>query len=441
MPWDCCEPGLRDDGACPSCGRERGPIAVAEEREVALRVKRRRRRVRQLQVRLRHGDDDPSSELRDYALDRVPSGQTAEDDEDDSGSSAAAYAGRTLESVWEIQQDEDDSDCGPTAAAFLRYGGATASGAPREAGEPVTGATIQELARRMRAEGERTDVPASHGVGTSVQQMREILEEFAGVHEGRRYTFSTDTEHYDIGTPGAPGQLSASAFRAYVAAFVARLAARLGASPRGVLVGIRSTGETLPSQARTGTLHWVVATSVGGGEVEFHDPGHGYGRRTYPAAEFALAHAEHALSQNPLVGLMSFNSNLTAAEADPAEVADGDVLCEVDAGWTTWGQTLEASAPGRWYPTAEEADARAREVAGEHSAVVIEAPPGNFLVVPTAEDEVSVANGEAGTLEYPDESAISRMARRMGSVVVFLRDADGEVHRHAYLHSGVTHRD
>jgi|GEM_PF-1095211 hypothetical protein len=95
------------------------------------------------------------------------------------GSSGEAWdAEKPLGKNTDIQQDAGDGDCGPTCAAFLRYGGLKSKVPPEEAGLPVTTKTIQDLCKKMRKE---TDACKSEKLGLYAEDMIDVLNEFAGV--------------------------------------------------------------------------------------------------------------------------------------------------------------------------------------------------------------------------------------------------------------------
>lgn len=334
---------------------------------------------------------------------------------------AAEYGRQVLGTVWEIRQDRDDTDCGPTCVAFLRYGGIRCEGPPRHllrgwaAGRPderdearVRGTDVQRLASQIRAETQlvardhnRGEVLRDHQVGLSVNEMREALREWARVFRGRIANFELDAEL--LNAPDQP-------FPEFARALERRLRARLGLNAgqqrrRGVVVHYVTVSRNgpLPSEQLErsgsiyGTYHWCVITDVrtdgaprfgrrdgspwdSGVVLELHNPGPGCGYETWDLHEFALMHRASPTTAS---------SCILYETQEPLDqtwhVRAGDVVCELDAGLLTWGVTLNATAEGELLDYDGHADARAEELArAERTTVaVVERPQGVYHVVKT----------------------------------------------------------
>lgn len=352
------------------------------------------------------------------------------------------YSGDPLDTIFDIHQDQGDGDCGPTCAAFFRYGGGASTGTPTENGQQVTGGVIQGLAERMRQE---TGAPADHGTGTSREQMCRILREFAGSYQGRRKTFDLEQATYDLSTE-ASALLAASAFGS-------RLQGLLRSSPRGILTGVQSypQGQPYREAIRTSraagqsgvsyTNHWIVVIGVSGNEVSFYDPGFGqHGRHTFALVDLFAAHMEWTkTSFDPREAVTS--RLIVAQEPDPEwRLSQGSGICEVDAGLMTFGEHLSAQADAEWFLNPDEADARARALSGGGtSALVVEVPEGNFGVVQV--NEPGGDNARQPTLDRNDSESgdvVRRLPGALASIRFFLR-AGGNVHQSQVRYQG-THR-
>lgn len=351
------------------------------------------------------------------------------------------YSGAPLDTIYEIHQDEGDGDCGPTCAAFFRFGGVRATAAPSENGRQITGGTVQGLAERMRAE---TTASTNHGAGTDREEMCQILREFAGSYALRRKDFEVVTRNFDVSNEPAAILATGS-----WGSWVRRL---LEQSPRGILTGVQSypLGRTYreairDAQARgsqvTWTDHWIVVIGVTGEEVVFYDPGFGnHGRHTFPLVDLFAAHMEWA--KDPIVDRTAMPSKLIVAKDPDAEwqLRKGSGICEIDAGLLTFGDHLVAQRDAEWYCNPDQADARAREVSSDSkSAVVVELPHGNFGVV-----EVNNVGGTNARQPAPDREdsesgdLFSRLPAAMGSIRFFL-NADGSAHETLVRYRG-SHR-
>lgn len=363
--------------------------------------------------------------------------------EDEDAESYLEYSGDPLDTIFDIHQDQGDGDCGPTCAAFFRFGGARASGTPTENGCQVTGGLIQGLAERMRAE---TSASANHSAGTSREEMCQILREFAGSYAGQRKTFDVVSETYDLSTEAAV-LLGARSWGSW-------LQRLLRTSPRGVLTGVQSypRGQTYREAIREAndlgttvsfTNHWVVAIGVSGDQVVFYDPGYGrHGRHTFPLIDFFAAHIEWA--KGPFIQRSAMSSHLIVAQdPDPEwQLRAGRGICEVDAGLMTFGERLVAQRDAEWFCNPDEADARARALSGSgKSAVVVEVPHGNFGVV-----EVNDVGGDNARQPTPDQGdsesddVYRRLPGALGSVRFFLR-AGGNVHLTRVRYQGSHRKD
>jgi putative peptidoglycan binding protein len=350
--------------------------------------------------------------------------------EDEDSESYLEYSGDPLDTIFDIHQDQGDGDCGPTCAAFFRFGGARASGTPTENGRQVTGGLIQGLAERMRAE---TNASANHQEGTSRQEMCQILREFAGSHGGRRRAFEVVNETYDLSTEPAI-LLAAGSWGSW-------LQRLLRTSPRGILTGVQSYPKAQPYREAireadalgttvSYTNHWVVVIGATSQEVVFYDPGFGqHGRHTFPLLDLFAAHMEWA--KGPILNRAAMSSHLIVAQdPDPEwQLLAGRGICEVDAGLMTFGDRLVAQRDAEWFSNPDEADSRARAISGGgKSAVVVEVPHGNFAVV-----EVNDVGGDNARQPTPDradsesDDVLRRLPGALGSVRFFLR-AGGNVH-------------
>jgi len=100
------------------------------------------------------------------------------------GDGSAQDVSRELENNWEIHQDKGDSDCGPSCAAFLRYGGSRSKDSPKEGDHPVTIDTIQKLCGMMRRETSASLAADEHGQftdGIDDDTKVQVHDEFAGL--------------------------------------------------------------------------------------------------------------------------------------------------------------------------------------------------------------------------------------------------------------------
>ena len=350
--------------------------------------------------------------------------------ENEDSESYLEYSGDPLDTIFDLHQDQGDGDCGPTCAAFFRFGGARASGTPTENGQQVTGGLVQGLAERMR---EETSASTHHQDGTSREEMCQILREFAGSYGQRRKTFEIVDQTYDLSTEPAV-LLAAGSWSSW-------LQRLLRTSPRGVLTGIQSysRNQTYREAVREAnalgsgvsyTNHWVVVLGATSSEVVFYDPGFGqHGRHTFPLLDLFAAHIEWA--KGPIVQRSTMTSRLIVAkDPDPEwRLLAQSGVCEVDAGAMTWGDRLVAQRDAEWFCNPDQADARARELSGGgKSAVVVEVPHGNFGVV-----EVNDVGGDNARQPTPDRTdsesgdVLRRLPGVLGSIRFFLR-AGGNVH-------------
>jgi len=348
--------------------------------------------------------------------------------EDEDSESYLEYSGDPLDTIFDIHQDQGDGDCGPTCAAFFRFGGARASGAPTENGQQVTGGLVQGLAERMR---EETSASSHHQDGTSREEMCQILREFAGSYGQRRKTFEVVDQTYDLSTE--PSILLAAG------SWSSWLQRLLRTSPRGVLTGVQSYSNNRPYReavrnAAGGnvsyTNHWVVVIGATSSEVVFYDPGFGqHGRHTFPLLDLFASHMEW--SKGAFFQRSAMTSNLIVAkDPDPEwRLLAGSGICEVDAGAMTWGDRLVAQRDAEWFCNPDQADARARQLSGGgKSALVVEVPHGNFGVV-----EVNDVGGDNARQPTPDRAdsesgdVLRRLPGVLGSIRFFLR-AGGNVH-------------
>lgn len=394
---------------------------------------------------------------------------------------AAAYGARVLEAVWDIQQDQSENDCGPTCVTFLRFGGKGCSGPPRHllrgwvSGTPddraearVAGSDVQNLAAHIRRET-RFRAPAhnsgdritDHEVGLVTDEELEALNEWARVHQGRIRRFQLDTRSMRSPDEG-------ETFQTFVRDLERRLRDRLGLNPgqrrrRGAVLFYWVTShDLLPStQLETrgsifGSFHWCVVTDVRTGErprygrndggvydtgtlVELHNPGPGCGYETWDLAELALMHQASPWPDSTL--LYEEQDDLGA----DWYVRSGDVVCELDAGASTWGVALTATADGELLDYDAHADARAEELArAEHTTVaVVERPQGVYHVVKTdcvdlsdglfedANEAGDTATGSFGDAVDPEGGSFAAR-ERVASVWVFARrvtDAGAEEFR------------
>lgn len=115
-------------------------------------------------------------------------------------------------------------DCGPTCAAFLRYGGWLAKGAPQEAGAPLSFEGFVFLMEKMRNETGASEKHDGLEAGTDFSEVEEILDEFAAVFGRKRYNWELYKEAYDVGDAD---------FAASRDLFGERLQEKCEASPRG----------------------------------------------------------------------------------------------------------------------------------------------------------------------------------------------------------------
>ncbi|HBP20151.1 MAG TPA: hypothetical protein DEA08_20470 [Planctomycetes bacterium] len=367
---------------------------------------------------------------------RVP--RAGGDGENENQQGYIRYSGETIRSLMDIHQDEGDQDCGPTCAAFLRFGGKQTNGAPTENGQSIAGATIQAMAEEMRR---GTSASTNHATGTSAGEMVEILNEFAGSWDKKRTPWRDYTGRtYDISTEERREQAKGQ--------WLSYAREKLRSSPRGLLVMVRSYTDGLPySEAAeaagprgpSGFEHWVVILEAGDSEVEFFDPHPNHnGRRTFSTMDFFLGHLDGSLPPEG-TNLRSMHSTIVGRTRPqrPHELRRRTYLCQLDAGYTTFGQELIAQADAEWYVNADEADARARSLAsGGTNAVVVEFPQGNFGVVQV--NDVSDANASDARIDS-DETVGRRLPElELASLRFCLRSDDGVVER--LLTYGGSHR-
>ncbi|MGE0713520.1 MAG: peptidoglycan-binding protein [Planctomycetota bacterium] len=357
--------------------------------------------------------------------------------EDEDQQSYIHYGGQTLASIDDIHQDQGDGDCGPTCAAFFRFGGRLCTGAPQENGKAIAGSTIQAMGEKMRAD---TGANADHRVGTTAQEMIAVLREFAGAWDKRKTDWDTQRESYDVSTAGAVDLA--------ILSFAGRMNRLLQSSPRGVLTGVLSFAGGKPfrealreaQQAKrqlSGTQHWVVCTKIDGDHTEFYDPGFGQsGRRTFETRDFFAAHIEW--SKSPMDPVTAVGSQLVVNKPPEGifRLLKDTTLCQLDAGIFTNGQNIVAKVDAEWYVNADEADARGRALAGSGSAVVVELPDGNFGVVSI--NDVSDSNARSAEVDRGEGGALVQLQGAISSLRFFLR-VDGQVHERTVRFRG-THR-
>lgn len=342
------------------------------------------------------------------------------------------YSEQGISSLDDIHQDDGDRDCGPTCATYIRFGGKLTSGAPTENGQGIAGETVQAMARQMRA---HTSASASERVGTTVSEMLEILKEFAGSWDRRRegwYDYSQ--AEVNVSTPALLAQS--------LSAWVTRVNGLLRGSPRGVLAMVRSYPDGQPYYAArdaagpagpAGILHWVVILSANSEEVEFYDPhADHHGRRTFDCEDFFLGHLDGGISPGERFNSADAYSILIGLQRGqpPREhlLRRGTYLCQLDAGYTTYGQELIAQADAEWYVNADEADERARGLAtGGTNAVVVEFPQGNFGVVQV--NDVSDANASDPTMDSDETEGRRLPDLELASLRFCLRSDSGVVER------------
>lgn len=351
------------------------------------------------------------------------------------------YSDQGISSMNEIHQDEGDQDCGPTCAAYLRFGGKLTSGAPRENGKGIAGGSIQAMAVEMRS---GTSAPTDHNTGTSAGEMLEILNEFAGSWDKKRTPWRDDSggtqRTYDIRTQESRDRA--------VGEWVSFVRTKLRSSPRGVLVMVRSYPNGQPytqaaqaagPQGPAGFEHWVVVLEVSDSEVEFFDPHPNHnGRRTFSTMDFFIGHLDGSLPTEATTRAR-MHSTVVARTRAPRdhELRRNTYLCQLDAGVTTWGQELIAQADAEWYVNADEADARARSLAsGGTNAVVVEFPQGNFGVVQV--NEVSDANASDPQVDHDETEGRRLPELELASLRFCLRSDDGVEER--LLTFGGSHR-
>ncbi len=301
-----------------------------------------------------------------------------------------------LKSVYEIQQDPGDMDCGPSCAAFIRYGGPENVGGPKEAGSRVSSTDIQRLAARMRAE---TNQSRSENRGMWANDLEAILNEFAAVWDGKIFKFSVRNHQFQDVSESSFVQLQSW------------LDSLLGANPRGIPVVVQTDFGP----------HFVVYVGSDDNGVDVFDPAPGrhvgvpkrlstveFGRRVYEAVFFG---SPAGWGVNVLVGTEDPNWYIRA----------NDALGELDAkGWNfTWGEIVEAAADAEYHNSAVAADDAARKIASSSNVGVIEAPEGVFAVVqlkPVGQSLVKAAEDGSAEFDRNDSDSSSFLVRNFGRI-------------------------
>jgi hypothetical protein len=307
-------------------------------------------------------------------------------------SSKDAYRSKKLGNLWDVHQDAKDLDCGPTCAVFFRWGGASKTesaptegydfksdgkSAPTGAPRPAYGGTVQDLCVLMREESRSKNVES--GAGLVPSEMAPILNKFAAVIGGQRYTWAIDEKKY--------GEIPSTkdARDDYLIKGAIDLEKRVG--PLIGDVGCLLEINPCPKDSRMVTSHYVVVLDKDG--KCFNPDPKANGPQPRDWLDLFERHAQVRRIKDPLRG---YNGPVTsqilyakAAGASDSDVKNGTLLGELDikGASSTWGRNLIATGPGEFYSSSEEADFHAADKAWNNNtgcAVVVELPAGTFQV-------------------------------------------------------------
>lgn len=328
-----------------------------------------------------------------------------------------------MQSVDQIRQDAGDNDCGPTCAAFLRYGGLVAlesQMAPSEAVRiPVTRRMIQKMDSAMR-EGA---IPKGDE-GVSSENVKELLNHWAAAWEEKRFiwarlkmgshgyayeSWNNVALAYQAGNRAAYDQAQAKAAESEMEleAFLDKLNSGIAAGcGRGLQVtlkfnrdpkGIGHSIVFLASDERG--CHYYDPDPRSGGICvmppgvflglhlrQLHDYWATHGKRAdYAYVDIDPIFDRLTVKAGSVLGSLEANTRGNKRVGEP-ELLEGEAVCVVSSGVTFQKFCVDAAEP-IWYGSHLEADGAANSQAAyaNKKIAVIECTRGAFALVEVTE--------------------------------------------------------